>query len=139
MSDVLSAFRSVLLESSDLMAVIGDRIVPDVLAQGETMPAVTIRRISTTPESDLEGTEPLSYTRITVECFSHTRVQADQISRLVRRSGVLDWIGVRHGVDCRGVIVDSGDSHRTEDNTEGSHELRYITEQDFEVAFIEDI
>lgn len=64
---------------------------------------------------------------------------ADEIAELIRLSGVLDWLDIRHGLDCRGVEIDSGIAHMTEPNTEGSDELRYITAIDFEIAYKEEI
>jgi hypothetical protein len=138
MADVASAFRLVLLDDSDVSNAVGTRIIPDQLAQGETLPAITYRRISTRHEKTIEGSKArMAISRISCECFAATRAAADALAELVRLSGVLDWRGVQHGVDARNVEVDSGISHLTEQNTEGSHELRYITEIDFEITFRE--
>ena len=138
MASLVSAIRSVLLDDADVASAVSTRIVPDVLPQGETLPAITIRRISTRHENTINGSKArMAHARVTIETFADTRLSADDIAEKVRLSGILDWVGVQYGVDSRGVQVDTGIFHTTEQNTEGSHELRYISAQDFEISFVE--
>ena len=140
MADVGESIRALLLADASVAAQVGTRIVPDVLAQGEALPAIPYRVISTRHEQMITGTKVgILSSRITLDCFATTRAAANALAELVRLSGLLDWSGATYGVDVLAVQVDTGAAYEHEPNTEGSHELRYITSQDYAITFRESV
>ena len=134
MPDVSQSLRSMLLSDASLVGLVVDRVIPDQLAQSETLPAITYRVISSRHEHTINGPKAgARWTRFTVECFADSRQGADTLAETMRLSGILDWTGDAHGVEVLSVEIDSGATHFAEQNTEGSHELRYITSYDFEI------
>ena len=140
MADVGDSVRALLLDDAAVTAVVGTRIVPDGLAQGETSPAITYRVISTDHEHDINGPKVgIVRSRITIDCYSTTRKAANALAELVRLSGILDWSGSTYGVNVLAIVIDSGAEYIAEPNSEGSHELRYITSTDYSVTFRETV
>ncbi|QDV86919.1 tail completion protein gp17 [Planctomycetes bacterium TBK1r] len=140
MADVGQSLRDLLLDDASVVAQVGSRVIPDSLAQGETLPAITYRVISTTHEHDINGPKVgLATARIAIECYASTRVAANALAELVRLSGILDWEGDDNGVDVRAIEIDSGAEYLSEQNSEGSHELRYITATDYSITYRETV
>ena len=140
MADLGGAIRTYLLTDDSLTNEIGTRIVPDQLDQNETMPAVVMRKISTRHYNTIHGSKAgMAASRITFDVYAATRASANAIAELIRLSGILDLSGVTNGVDIRDVEVDAGAAETTEQNTEGNHELRYITSQDYAIHYKETV
>lgn len=139
MPSLLESVRGVLLDSSSIVDKVVDRVIPDELEQGVALPAIVFRRISGQSYDQLEGRGAgIARSRIQIECYSgNSRKEADELAELVRLSDLLIWQGERHGTDVRSVVIDENATHFTEPNTEGSHELRYVTSIDFEFHFLE--
>ena len=140
MADAGESIRALLLDDATVVGLVGARIIPDALEQGETIPAITYRVLTTRHEHEITGAKAgMAIARITVDCYAATRRAANQLSEAVRLSGILDWYGDAYGVDVRNVNIDSGAQYQFEQNSEGSHELRYITTQDYQIHYLESV
>lgn len=138
MADVGSSLVALLKASAEVVAIVNDRIVPDQMLQGEAIPSIVYRVISTQHSHTISGAKAgIASSRITIECFATSRQAANELAEKVRLSGLLDWSGPAYGADVRDVTIDSGAYYLTEQSNDGSHELRYITSQDYQVHFIE--
>jgi len=139
-ADVGESIRDLLLDDASVAAEVGARIVPDALAQSETLPAITYRVISTVHEHDITGPKVgVASARIAIECYASTRASANALAELVRLSGILDWSGSANGVEVMAIEIDSGAEYMIEQNSEGSHELRYITATDYSITYRETV
>jgi hypothetical protein len=140
MADVEQSIVSLLSADSDITDLVGARIVPDQLAQGDTLPAIAYRVISSEHAHNINGAKAgARFARVTIESYATTRIGANALAELVRLSGILDWSGSAHGVDVLSTEIDSGAFSFTEQNTEGSHELRYVTSYDFKILYRESV
>lgn len=145
MADISSALVTYLKSKTSITDIIGSganaRIEPDGLTQGVAVPAIVYRRISTTHGQTINGSVAgIAWTRFEINAIAATRLQADQLSEAIRLCGILDLqretVG---GVVIQGVIVDSGVRHYDEDPDQGDHQRRYVSSQDYQVCFNEDV
>lgn len=86
-----SAIRSVLVADADVAALVGERISPQPMPQAETLPAVTLKRISDQPIArGQRGPSGLRDARIQVDAWAATLVAAQAVADAVE--AVLDPI-----------------------------------------------
>lgn len=140
MADLGEAIQTYLAAASSVSSLVGSRIRPDILDQSEQMPAVTYRTISTRHEHNINGAKTgIARSRVTIDCFADTRLQANAVSEAIRKSGVLD-LGhtLTNGVYIYSVEIDAGQSHGVEQPIDGSGAFRYFTSQDYAFTFGED-
>lgn len=139
MADISAALVTYLLDQSSITDVIGDRIESGSLSQGVAVPAITYRRISTTHTHTIQGAKGgIAFSRIEINSFGATRLQADQLAELIRLSGILNLQRTAIGsVVVAGVVIDSGIRQDEIGPDEGSHERRYVASQDYQFAFYE--
>lgn len=141
MATIEQAIRTYLLaNATDVTTLVGTRIVPDVLAQGETIPAIVYRRITAEHYRTITGsTAGMANATIEYACFNTTRIGADDLAEKLRLSGILDLRGTYSGIFIADVELSEGFNNQFEQNTEGSHELRYITSQDYTIHYRETV
>ena len=140
MADIGTAIRQYLVSNATVSGLVSTRIYPDDLPQNCTLPAITYYRVSTEHYGDITGTKTgLAVARLQIDCFATTRAGANALAEAVRKSGVLD-LGhtTTNGVDIGSVVLDDGQRHFVEPPTDGNHEKRYVTSQDFAITFAED-
>lgn len=138
MADLGESLRGLLLADSDVLASVGSRIIPDRLAQGESLPAITYSVLDTVHYHDITGPNAgMARSRVTIECFDSTRAGANTLAEQVRNSGIRTWSGDAYGVDVRSVEIDSGAVYFTEEPTDGTHEFRYGVSVDYAFHFVE--
>lgn len=74
-----------LAADSGIVAVIGDRIRPLKMKQGETKPCITYQRTSGIPTTDLDGLDgKLMQIRLQIDCWAASFDTAAALSELVR-------------------------------------------------------
>lgn len=140
MADLGESLRALLLDDASVLASVQSRVIPDRLAQGETLPAIVYRVIDTTHYHDITGPNAgMARSRVTLECFASTRAGANSLAELVRNSGVRDWSGSSYGVDVRSVEIDSGMYYQTEEPNDGNHEYRYVASIDYAFHYTESV
>ena len=138
MTDLNEAIYEYLASVSSLTARVGTRIRPDVLDDGETLPAVVFWRVSGIHTDTIDGTfGGLAEARVTIETYDTSRKGTNRIAEEVRLA-MIDMRGTRSGVKIRNVSVDSGQEHYVNYPTDGNGTSRYVTAQDFRISFSED-
>lgn len=66
--------------NAGVAAFVGTRIHPYIRPQNDVLPAIVYSRTATTPISTIHGTVYAVRTQITIDAFSATRMQAEQIA-----------------------------------------------------------
>lgn len=138
MTDLNEAVYEYLSSIAALTSLVSTRIRPDVLDDGETLPAVVFWRVSGTHNDTIDGTfSGLAEARVTIEAYAADRKTATRVAEQVRLA-MIDMRGTRSGVKIRNVSVDSGAEHYVNYPTDGNGTSRYVTAQDFRISFAED-
>lgn len=135
MSAIGEALRTKLLSYSTLSSLIGQRMYPDVLVEGATLPAVVYYVISTQRDHMLSGVGKSAHARVNIECYARTRSTCNAISKAIRETGIDSFRGVVSGYAFDGVDFDSGDEYMQEPPTDGNQEHRYIVSFDILVHY----
>ena len=139
MTDLNNAIYEYLLADAGVSALAGTRIRPDVLDDGEAMPAILFYRISGIHQNTIAGTfGEIAETRVTIDCFAETRKKANEVAEAVRLA-MIDFAGTRSGVKVRTSVVDTGQSQFVNNPVGGTEVYRYVTSQDFRIFYIEDV
>jgi len=78
------AIRRHLLDNSAVTAIIGDRIYPLTMPQGETLPVITYS-VAAIHEDNQEGdAATLARARLQLDCWATTHKQANDLAQAVR-------------------------------------------------------
>lgn len=80
-----AAIIAQLAADPDVVALVGERMFPNVAPQGTAMPALVYNVISTVPESSLDGAaaDRLNTIRLQIDCYSKTYEQAHALDQVV--------------------------------------------------------
>lgn len=78
------ALRTLLLQSSTLAGLVGERLQWGAREQATALPAVTLNKISGAPFYDDDGETGLDQFRVQIDCWADTMTAAKQVSRAVR-------------------------------------------------------
>ena len=123
---------------SSVTAVIGtspnDRIYPDVLPQGATLPAITYEEPSGQEDYHLTGRSGMAESRVQINCFAATRSAANALGRIVRNT-----LGDGVNRQCGGIYVRK--CHVENDHTiyespiDGSDAGRYVRSTDYVISY----
>lgn len=100
-STIESAIYTKLAADPVVSSLVSTRIFPNVIPQGESMPAIAYQMISGAREHTTDGPEGLCQARFQVTCWAGTYSEAKQLSEAVRKE--LD--GYRGTVSS--VVIDS--------------------------------
>jgi uncharacterized protein DUF3168 len=105
-ADLLPALRSFLLADAALAAVVGARIHPVVLPQGESRPSIVLTEISGMGDHHAQGPSGLARNRYQIDGYAQTADGADSIARLVQAR--LDGFkGMMGAVKIQGALFDT--------------------------------
>lgn len=137
MSAIGEALRTKLLSYNSVSTLIGQRMYPDALVQGATLPAVVYYVTSTQRDHFLDGLGKSAHARFTIECYALTRTAASAISKAIRETGIDAFRGVISNYTFCGVDFDSGDEYMQEPPTDGNQEHRYLVSFDLLVHYKE--
>jgi len=139
MSDLNAAVYNVLANDSNVSNEVGARIRPDAIDQNETLPAIAYWRVSGVAINEMNGSvSGLARSRVTVECYAASREAANQLAEYVRIA-LINARGTYDGTKVRNFLVDTHQQHFIENPTDGNAVFRYVTAQDFNVHYIEDV
>ena len=139
MSDLNAAIYNILDQNIGVDAVVNGRIFPDQLEQNATLPAITYWRVSGISYSTIDGSvSGLARARVTVETYAATRKAANELMELVRVA-LINARGTYDGTQVRNCLVDTHQQHYTDSPTDGNSEVRYVTAQDFNFHYVEDV
>lgn len=137
MADAGSSLRTYLLAQSSVSTLVGQRMYPDVLPQGATLPAIVYYRISTERQHTVSDCLRHARARFQVDCYAESRTAAQSVASAIRTCGVTAYKGTTDSIWFTGISIDSGDEHLTEPPTNGQHVPRYITTFDLLVSYRE--
>lgn len=142
MADVASAVRSYLLNNTGttLTSIIGDRIYPDAIPQGEVRTSIVYNKISTTHEhvtGSSWGLAGMASCRLEFECYASTRSAANNLADVLKRSIIGSLRGVYAGINFFDVMIGSGQRTFVDPPTDGSDERRYVTSIEFMVSYFD--
>jgi hypothetical protein len=137
MANISKSLRSKLLEASQLTALIGQRMYPNVMPQKATMPAIVYRKIATRRVHDNTDVTRLAASLIEFTCYASSQSVADDVAKAVRQSGIFGYRGTIDGVVFCGARIVGGDECDDEPPTDGSQVHRYLTRFDIEVDYKE--
>ena len=122
--------------------LIGNRIFPDALPQGVTLPAVVYYVIDSVGEEDLQGPAGLAQSRVQLDAYAVERTVANSIVDKLRRkppNGLVGHRGDMGGLFVHGISTAGGRRFDSSPPNEGSDVWRYVASQDFMVSHEEDI
>lgn len=135
MSAIGEAFRTKLLSYSTVSTIVGQRMYPDALKQGATIPAIVYYVISTDREHYVGGLTKAAHARIQIDCYAATRTAASALSKAIRETGIDSFTGTVSNYQFQGVEFDSGDEYIQEPPIDGNQEHRYIVSFDLLVHY----
>ena len=109
--DVGKAIFNILVNDVQLHAVLEDRIYPNVVDYGATLPAVAYTEATNEPSNSKTGASTLDVVTVQISVFSLTYAEVVDISSKVRRA--LDYkVGIFEGVNVQRIFFqDSSDAH----------------------------
>jgi hypothetical protein len=133
--DVLLAVHR-LLKAGQVTTICGDRIRPEVLEQGEILPAIAYSTITSDDWHDLEGASGEAQTRVQFNCYALTVRDADRLGKAVE--DVLDGFAGRLGegdevVEVADCVLDNN-YRRADPPTPGDRRWRFRRVKDFVVS-----
>lgn len=81
---VLQLVRARLVAASSVTALLGERITANESPQGEAAPYAVLQTISRVPESQLRGAATLSNSRVQVDVYAESYLEADAAAAAIR-------------------------------------------------------
>jgi len=128
-----SAFRALLLQSSDVTDLIDQRIFTDQMPQTADAPAVAFFVVAELANDTLGGPLGFDSASMQVESIGRTRIEAEQVWQVVRKQ----LAGYRGVVDGVKMVISQGSGRYflTDRPETGSDIWRYKSVQDFSVYY----
>jgi hypothetical protein len=83
-ADLRVGLRAYLLDDAAIAAIVGTRIYPIVLPQGQVQTSIVYTRISGFGDNHMLGPSGLSRPRIQIDCWSQSADTAAQLANLVK-------------------------------------------------------
>jgi hypothetical protein len=134
-TSIETAIRYILSQDSSVAALVFDRIFPNVVPQGEAMPALTFQQISFPRDMTADGPSGLANPRIQVNAHATTYSGAKTLAVAVREA-LNGYHGTVNGIVIQLIsLQDEGDVPVV--NAGVDVLTRYGKRLDFEVWFIE--
>lgn len=93
MSVIEEAVQKIMVDDAGIGALAANRIYPQILPQGATLPAITWQRISGSHLEDLGGEDILAHPRLQINCWAATVSAASDLRDAVR-AALVDYTGV---------------------------------------------
>lgn len=119
-----------------ISTLVGDRIRPDVLAQGDALPALRYETVAVDNQHDLSGQSGEAFTRLQIDCYGRTRREANRLAAVVE--DLLDgWGGAYVGPDDNAWVSDCTLDNQwdtRDEPTAGGAEYRYVRKQDYLIS-----
>lgn len=128
MSGIEEAVIQRLLADVTVAGLVGTRVFPGSLPQGEALPAIIFNRISGAPIYADEGEVGLDEARIQIDCYGVSYSAAKTLSRAVRAS-LSAFFGTSDGVESLYLSLDIERDLR--EGGSNASEYRYRTSMDF--------
>ena len=82
---MIDPIYSLLSSSEDLSDLVGSRIFPDEVPEGNTsFPVVIYRNTHALPTNDFDGPSQIDFPRYDVICYAKTRSEANRVGQIIR-------------------------------------------------------
>ncbi|MGL4480450.1 MAG: DUF3168 domain-containing protein [Aeromonas veronii] len=78
-----SSLYAILTADAGVIALVGDRIYPDLIPEGKVAPYIGYERVATDPIATIHGTILGTDVGFVVACWADTRLQAEQVADAV--------------------------------------------------------
>lgn len=78
-----TSLQALLLADAGVIALVGNRVAADRIAEGSTRPFVIYSRTGSDPVTDIGGTVYRTLVTLDVTCWADTRLQADAVADAV--------------------------------------------------------
>lgn len=134
---IAEAVRQLLLDDSNITAIVSERIISDFLPQGLKAPAIVFYRVNEDINNVLGGPLGVDSALFQIEAVGRTRAKANELQALIRKR-----IGGYRGT-VAGVVIREANLQRAYDMDDlpeaGSDEHRYrsIVDVNFTYGFLE--
>ena len=142
--DIGKELRLFLVGQAVISDEIAQRMHPDGLPQGSTLPAIAYYVVSTVVEDELQdGAAGLSHAVLQIDCYAATRSDANRIASLLRTkqtaggAGLQGFKGQMGAAWVAGILTQGGERYDRQSLGDGTDEWQYITSQDFRISYIE--
>lgn len=124
---ILTALRDYLLTKTAVTNLVGQRVFPCVLPQGETIPAVDMRIVTADPTNTISTWTRHTQSRIVIDCYSDIEPdQAAAVAEAVRDCGIVGYRGSVGNTFIHGVQLDDNITIDTEGVSPGSDAYRWV-------------
>jgi hypothetical protein len=126
------AIRTHLVSRPEIVAVVGDRIAPDVLPQGTPLPALIYEVPAIDHDEHTEGSSGVASATVRIAAWAKGKIAARELAEAVRLAMVTAehgdvWGAVRIGfveavADDAGIDLETGDRYVSVDYSVGFYE-----------------
>lgn len=82
--DLRPALRALILSDAEILAIVGPRVFPHFIPQGQPTPAIVYNRVSGSADYTLQGPSGLATATMQVDCWAADPDTASTLARLVR-------------------------------------------------------
>lgn len=124
-----------LLDSATVTALVADRVRPDVLEPNETKPAIRYEVLNWIPFERASGDFVEGQSRIQLDCYGSTRLQANQLAAAVK-SNLHGFSGSLGNIVIHDCVMDNR-YDRTDPPADGSKHWRKRRTMDFIITHTE--
>ena len=133
---MLAAFRKYVADNAAVAAIVGVRIYPTQIPQGEDLPAMTYQRVTTVHDYHLQGVTGRAVALVQWNCYAYTPAVAGQLAETLRLAvdGLRGW---ENGVLFQKVTIQGGERDMLQPPEEAGTTTVHGVSLDFSVVFRE--
>lgn len=137
---ILTALRTYLLGKTAVTALIGERLFPVILPQGETLPAADMRQVGGTVTNTITGWTGHTQKQVVIDCYSDTEPdQAVAVAQAIRDCGLTGYRGLMGSgatrVFVHSVQLDDDIDLDTEGVEPASDNYRWVATVSFQIHY----
>jgi len=126
---------TLLLNQSQIIAVVGSRIYLDEAPQTATLPYVVITEMDVDGNVSLDGgTDNLQFVNYDVDCYGATRTKARDLAKLIR-DFIKDFSGETGGTQTIKAVVMNGEASDRIPPTDGKGPSTFVRTLDITIQF----
>lgn len=134
MADVAESLVQYLRTKSAITDLVSDRISPDSLPQGSSLPAIVYYEIDNVSAEHLGGIAGVAHARFQIDCYATTRKQAKELQEKVRLAPLQGFRGTMHNTFVQGVSRAGSFRTDADEPKDGSDQWRYIVSADYIIS-----
>ena len=138
MADIGKELVAWLESKASITAIVGDRIMPDHLAQSVgTQTCIGYVVADTDPEHDIEnGDANWATSRVELSFYGGTRAAVNNLARIVRKTeGLQGLVGAMGAATVGKSTCEDSGTYENEAPNDGSDTWRYVVDQDYRISY----